>query len=100
MEQTVRCKKAIFSFYKTIYFSFATYWAYSLLKDEPFLSWTLGGKGDFANSFEDIEPGSHTIRVVEIDTSSGFNATTEFVIHVIEPLDDYFVTTPQNDTTI
>lgn len=51
VEREVRCKKAVFCLYKTFYFTFATGWAYVIMKDEPYLSWTLGGKGDYANAF-------------------------------------------------
>ena len=45
--------------YKFIVFSFQTGWAYSLIKDADWLSYELGGHGDFTKVFDNFPYQKH-----------------------------------------
>lgn len=49
----MRSEKAASCIYNFIYFISATSWGYYILKDEEYLPWSLGGKGDFKLAFTD-----------------------------------------------
>lgn len=54
-----------FCFYKAMYFLVATCWGYHVLKDQYYMSWLLGGKGEFVLSFKEYPYAKHAPMVKE-----------------------------------
>lgn len=46
-----------YSFYRFIYFTFATVWGYLVLKDEYWMPWQLGGSGYYVDTFKEMPYG-------------------------------------------
>ena len=63
--QELRCGKAAFCIYKSIYFIWATGWGYYVLKDTNFLPPCLGGKGEMINNFKGVPYDPHPPQLKE-----------------------------------
>jgi hypothetical protein len=50
-ERELRSQKAAINLYKLLYHQFIVIWGYNLIKDKDFLPFSLGGRGDFKQSF-------------------------------------------------
>ena len=51
-EKVLRCGKGAYGMFKLVYFVSATYWGWTVLKDQPFFPKSLGGSGDFARMWD------------------------------------------------
>ena len=84
VERDLRSRKASMCFYKFFYFLWATCWGYSIIKDTDYMPWTLGGKGEFKNAYENYYFYDHEPQLANYFLiTSGYHVSS-LITHLIE----------------